>query len=62
MTKLTPAQVRALKDPNGCKESDFASLDMPPARGLIAFDVDAGRYSLTAVGRVVLAAHEGEMK
>ena len=50
--KLTPAQVRALRDPDGCSDDDWrAFLGVIPK-----LRVWAGFWMITDLGRAVLAA------
>jgi len=59
--KLTPGQVRALRDPRGCSRKDFgelacAALEIAPQRFFEAQAPFTPPFTYTPLGRAVLAA------
>lgn len=58
---LTPAAIRALRDPNACAISDFAALmENPDAGDWIAPNFANFTFYTTAAGLAVLAANGGD--
>ena len=59
--RLTPAQVRALKDPDGCDSDDYLALEafeVALGEDLVEWTFSAKKYSVHPLGMDVLAELE----